>query len=140
MGRDTTLTGRTTLWDEVLRLTVDPLFGTGFESFWLGTRLETLWRLYWWHPNQAHNGYLEVFLNLGAAGLVLLAAVMVWGYRNVVESFRRDPATCGLRLAYFLVAALYNLTEAAFKGLHLVWIALLLAIMTVPDPSSPRRP
>jgi O-antigen ligase len=140
MGRDTTLTGRTGLWEEIVRMTVDPLFGAGFESFWLGTRLESFWRQYWWHPNQAHNGYLEVFLNLGAAGVVLLGGVMFWGYRNVVEAFRRDPATCGLRLAYFLVAVLYNFTEAAFKGFHLVWIALLLAIMTVPAPSPPQRP
>src|SRR5207244_3255972 len=39
MGRDTTLTGRTAFWDKVLDMTVDPLFGAGFESFWLGERL-----------------------------------------------------------------------------------------------------
>jgi O-antigen ligase len=140
MGRDTTLTGRTVLWDEVLRMVVDPLFGAGFDSFWLGPRLESFWRLYWWHPNQAHNGYLEVFLNLGALGVVLLAVLIIWGYRNVIESFRQDPGTCGLRLAYFLVALIYNLTEAAFKGLNLVWIAFLLAIMVMPPAADARRP
>ena len=136
MGRDTTLTGRTLIWRQVLRMTVDPLFGAGFESFWLGERLEKFWRIYWWHPNQAHNGYLEVFLNLGWSGLALLGFVMVWGYRNVIGTLRRDPEAGGLRLAYFVVAAVYNLTEAAFKGFHLVWIVCLLAITVVPEPSS----
>ena len=112
---------------------VNPLFGTGFESFWLGERLEKLYRLYWFHPTQSHNGYFEVFLNLGWTGLFLLGLVMVWGYRDIVGGLRRDPQTNGLRLAYFVVAAIYNLTEHAFRELHPVWIAFLLAVTAVPE-------
>jgi O-antigen ligase len=135
VGRDTTLTGRTQLWSKVLTMIVDPLFGTGFESFWLGDRVEQIWRIYWWQPNQAHNGYLEVFLNLGVMGLALLGFLIAWGYRNVVASFQADPDTARLKLAYFGAALLYNLTEAAFKGFHIVWIAFLLAIAIVPSTS-----
>jgi exopolysaccharide production protein ExoQ len=133
MGRDPTLTGRTELWGRVLQLRVDPLFGAGFDSFWLGTRLDTLWSVYWWHPNQAHNGYLEVFLNLGWIGLILLGYLIARGYRNVVDAVRREPQLGRLRLAFFVAALLYNLTEAAFKVLHPVWIAFLLSIIAVPD-------
>src|SRR6266571_84796 len=135
MGRDTTLTGRTTFWNELLLMDTDPLFGTGFESFWLGERVKRLWGKYWWHPNQAHNGYLEVYLNLGWTGVVLLGLLIAWGYRNVVDGFHRDPEAGRLRLAYFAVAPVYNLTEAAFNGMHLVWFAFLLAVTVVPDPS-----
>jgi len=133
MGRDTTLTGRTALWDQLLRMPVDSLFGAGFETFWLGGRLEKFWRAYWWHPNQAHNGYIEVFLNLGWIGVALLGFVMAWGYRNVVGSLHRTPELGKLRLAYFVVAVLYNLTEAAFKVMHPVWTTFLLAIIAEPD-------
>jgi exopolysaccharide production protein ExoQ len=132
MGRDTTLTGRTGLWDRLLGMTVDPLFGTGFESFWLGDRVEQLWQTYWWHPNQAHNGYLELYLNLGVVGLALLGLVAVWGYRNIAASFRRDRRSAVLALAYFVIALAYNLTEAAFKMMHPVWIAFLLATVAIP--------
>jgi len=132
-GRDSTLTGRTALWNQLLRMIVDPLFGAGYESFWLGDRVEQLWRINWEHPNQAHNGYLEVFLDLGWAGVGLLAFVMVWGYRNVASALRRDPESAKLRLAFFFVAVSYNLTEHAFRELHPVWIAFLLAITAVPD-------
>lgn len=133
LGRDSTLTGRTELWSQLTDMTVDPLIGTGFESFWLGDRVETIWRMYWWHPTQSHNGYLEVFLNLGVAGVVLLAFVMISSYSRIARGFERDPAAGRFRLAFLAVAAVYNLTEAAFKGFHPVWIAFLLAAATAPD-------
>lgn len=131
MGRDPTLTGRTDLWNQVLSMTTDPLLGTGFESFWLGERVEKMWSMYWWRPNQAHNGYLEVFLNLGWVGVALLAVVLVTGYRNAVGAFRRDQQTGGLKLAYFVAAVIYNFTEATFKMTNPVWIAFLLAATAV---------
>lgn len=134
MGRDTTLTGRTELWHQLLRIGVDPLFGTGFESFWLGERVEAFWRTYWWHPNQAHNGYLEIFLNLGWMGVALLAAVVVGAGRNIGRAFRRDPEMASLCVAYLVVALIYNLTEAAFKSFHLMWFAFLLAAVAHPTP------
>jgi len=133
MGRDSTLTTRTQLWRDLLRISVDPWVGTGFESFWLGERAKALWRTHWWHPNQAHNGYLEVFLNLGWVGVILLGLVIAWGFRNVVGAVRRDRELGGLRLAFFVAAILYNLTEAAFKVMHPVWIAFLLAVTVVPS-------
>jgi O-antigen ligase len=136
MGRDPTLTGRTELWQELLQTSVAPWFGTGFESFWLGKRAKWLWEHHWWHPNQAHNGYLEIYLNLGVVGIGLLALLMASGYRNVVGALRRDPELGGLKLAYFVVAVIYNLTEAAFKVMHPVWIVFLLAITVVPDPKN----
>jgi O-antigen ligase len=132
MGRDPTLTTRTQLWEEVLRIPVNPLVGTGFESFWLGERAKLLWRTHWWHPNQAHNGYLEVYLNSGWLGVALLGIVLAWGYRNVVSALHRDPEVGRLKLAFFMAALLYNLTEAAFKVMHPVWVIFLLAVTVIP--------
>jgi exopolysaccharide production protein ExoQ len=139
VGRDTTLTGRTQLWNDVLKLTVDPLFGTGFESFWLGERVERIWKLYWWRPNQSHNGYIELFLNLGATGLTFLAAAIVLSYRKIGQSFRAGSDAAKLRLAYLVVAIVFNLTEAAFKGFHPVWIAFLFAVTDAPASRPPQR-
>jgi exopolysaccharide production protein ExoQ len=135
MDRNPTLTGRTEIWRQVIRLSGNPLFGTGFESFWLGERLRKMWDLYWFHPIQAHNGYLEIYLNLGWIGVALLAAVIVTGYPHVADALRRDPNAGRLRLAYFLVFVIYNVTEAAFGGL--MWFAFLVAIIAVPKPPIP---
>jgi O-antigen ligase len=128
MGRDATLTGRTELWEQLGRMVVDPVLGAGYESFWLGERLEKLWSIYWWRPRQAHNGYLETFLNLGWIGVAIVAALIVRGYRNIAAAFRGSYATARLQLAFFIVALVYNVTEAAFKTMHPAWIALLLAV------------
>ena len=41
LGKDPTLTDRTLLWSDLLKVEINPLFGTGFESFWLGERLRS---------------------------------------------------------------------------------------------------
>jgi exopolysaccharide production protein ExoQ len=133
LGRDPTLTGRTDIWHQVLGMTSNPLLGTGFESFWLGDRLAKMWSIYWWHPNEAHNGYIEIFLNLGWIGIALLAVVLVAGYRNAFGAFCRDPRTGSLKLALVVAAVINNFTEATFKGPSPLWIIFLLAATAVAE-------
>jgi O-antigen ligase len=132
LGRDPTLTGRTDLWKAVVAMNPNQFLGAGFESFWLGTRLEKVWSLFGWHPNEAHNGYLEIYLNLGWIGILLYATVIVIGYRNVMRALRLDPESGRLRLAYFFVGVAYSFTEAGFRMMNPVWVAFLLAIIAVP--------
>jgi len=143
MGRDSSLTGRTGIWNVVLDVAQSPVIGTGFESFWLGTRLETIWTVQngWFNGiNEAHNGYLEVYLNLGWIGILLLAGVLVSGYRVVIAGFRQDKDAGRLGLAYFVVVIIYNFTEAGFRMLSVTWISFLLAILYVPPvPAHTRR-
>jgi exopolysaccharide production protein ExoQ len=86
VGRNSTLTGRTDLWQHILEMDTNPLLGTGFGSYWLGPRLQKLWALYWWHPNESHNGYLEIYVNLGWVGIgvlgVLIAASCAWHFSS----------------------------------------------------------
>jgi exopolysaccharide production protein ExoQ len=138
VGRDPTLTGRTEIWNEVVSMSGNRLFGTGFESFWLGPRLQEIWSKHWWHPNEAHNGYLEVYLNLGWTGVALLAWVIVNGYRNALGMLRRDPEPGRLALAYFVVGVCYSFTEAGFRMLNPVWVTFMLATIAVPNSPVPK--
>ncbi len=138
IGRNSTLTERTDLWASVLSLVRNPVFGTGFESFWLGPRLTELWRVYPWRPNEAHDGYLEIFLNLGWVGVSLLAIVLITGYRRVFDAWKRHLPLGDIRLAYFFVGLVFNFTEAAFFRITApVWIFFLFAIMCVPEIRDP---
>lgn len=134
MGRNATLTGRTEIWAGLLHYSGNPFFGTGYDSFWLGDRLTEIWAT--GHLlngiNESHNGYLEIYLNLGWVGVTLLAILIVTGYRNVMRTLRHDPVLGRLMLAFFVIALMYNFTEAAFKNGCSVWIAFLLAITVVP--------
>jgi exopolysaccharide production protein ExoQ len=132
VGRNPTLTGRTELWSTIRGMTTNPILGTGFESFWLGTRLEKLWNIYWWHPNEAHDGYLEMYLNLGWVGITLLAVIMINGYRNVIRRLAQDRVTGTLFLAFFFVGVAYNFTEAATRTMSPVWIFFIMATIALP--------
>ncbi len=135
LGRKANLSGRTDIWAAVLGAGTNPVVGAGFESFWITPRYmakveEGL--AGWWHAeglNEAHNGYLEVYLELGWVGLSMIALILVSGYLSSVAAFHRDPQLGSLMLAYVVTAGTYNITEAAFRMLSLNWFFLLLAII-----------
>ena len=87
VGRDPTLTDRTAIWSIVLSMHTNPLVGTGYESFWLGPRLQKVWQLFGATINESHNGYLEVYLNLGLIGVLLLVGLLITSYRNICRQF-----------------------------------------------------
>lgn len=140
LGRNPTLTGRTDLWANLIGLTTNPVLGTGFESFWLGPRLDKLWSIYWWQPNESHNGYLEVYLNLGWIGVALFAGAVLAGYRNVVGMLKTNPDAGRLRLAFLVVGLAYNMTESAVRTMDLMWLAFLIALISMPKASAPQEP
>jgi exopolysaccharide production protein ExoQ len=132
LGRNSTLTGRTAIWSNALSLVKNPLIGTGFESFWVGPRLTEMISLIHQNVNQAHDGYIEVYLNLGWVGVVLLGLILIAGYRRVIAGLRWRAPAASLFLAYFIVAVAYNFTEAGFKTMNPVWMTFLFAIMVTP--------
>jgi O-antigen ligase len=129
LGRDASLTGRTDVWRVILPFATNPWVGAGYESFWIGDRLDAFKRL-GLTMNQAHNGYIEIYLNIGWVGLVILGIVIVAGYRNIMKGFRyRNPEMTRLRLAYFFICLVYNFTEASFKMMSPVWMMFLWSVM-----------
>jgi exopolysaccharide production protein ExoQ len=128
LGRNPTLTGRTDIWRVVASVPNHPLIGAGYESFWLGSRLQTMWNAF---PglklNEAHNGYIEILISLGWIGDVLLGILIATNYQKIMESLRIDPDLGSLRMAFFLAAIVTGLTEAAFRMMGPPWIVFLLA-------------
>ncbi len=133
LGRDTTLTGRTELWTELYGMNPNPMIGAGYEGFWLGDRLEALWERHELHPNQAHNGYLEIYLNLGLIGIFLLVGIMVNVYKKSINCLIYKFDYGRFRLSFLVIFLIYNVTEAAIKHLHLMWFVFLLVAIDVPS-------
>lgn len=133
LGRNPTLTGRTAIWSSALSVPNSRLFGAGYESFWLGHRLHEMWRaIPGLRVNEAHSGYIEIFLTLGWIGVVLLALLIATGYRNVIACYRRNPELGSLKIAFFLAVIINAMTEAAFRMMGPPWLAFLLATAVVP--------
>jgi exopolysaccharide production protein ExoQ len=132
LGKNETLTDRTDVWHDALQIHINPLLGAGFESFWLGDRLKTMWEKWPFHPNQAHNGYLEAYLNLGVIGLFVLIAVLIATFwksrRELLTNFQFGR----FRLGFLLAIIAYNWTEAAFKNISATWFVFYLIAIDYP--------
>jgi O-antigen ligase len=129
LGKNSTLSGRTLLWAGLLKVHINPIFGTGFESFWLGKRLEELEGIFFFVPNEAHNGYLEVYLNLGLLGLFIIIAVLIATYWKIRPELFQNFEWGRYRLGFFVAVLLYNCTEAGFRILNpILLIFYLIAI------------
>jgi exopolysaccharide production protein ExoQ len=141
VGRDPTLTGRTELWEVLATIQINPVVGTGFESFWLGPRAADLWRRFWWQPNQAHNGYYEMYLNLGIIGVVLLGAMILAGYVKA-RGMTRDDADSRIGafgVAFLFALVLVNMTDATFKATHLAFFVFFLVAIDIPRDAGRRQ-
>jgi exopolysaccharide production protein ExoQ len=138
MGRSSDLTGRTKIWAVLPSMNPNPITGAGFETFWVGPRLEYISRQF---PeiNEAHNGYLEIWLNLGGVGICLVALILAFGLGRAVRAFRRDPAIGGLLTAYIVTSLFYNVSEAGFRMLSPSWFFLLLSILVACQVTSGRK-
>jgi O-antigen ligase len=132
MGRDPSLTNRTELWDVVRPLQVNAFVGTGFMSFWTGQRMQAVWDRMGSGINQAHNGYLEQYLNLGYVGVGFILLLILAALLNVRRVLKIQPAQGVLALCFLASAILYNFTEASFYGINNVWVLFLTSCIALP--------
>jgi O-antigen ligase len=92
-----------------------------------------VWRTFGEAINEAHNGYLEVYLNLGLIGLLILVAFLIASYRGICKRLAASgPSFAPLAMALWTVMLFYNMTEAAFR-FHWMWITFLFAAIYVPE-------
>jgi exopolysaccharide production protein ExoQ len=140
-GRDATLTGRTGLWSDILtNASHSPVLGVGFGAFWVGKIGYAMYPLVnWsavtpeWRPGQGHNGYLDVFVELGAVGLILAIGPIVLAFSDAVRQLQTDFEFARIRLVLLFSLVLNNFTESSLlKGTHSLWFLLLLVIVNVP--------
>ena len=130
LGKDPTLTGRREIWTLVLGLHTNPWIGTGFETFWLGSRLEFMLHALVNLPiNEAHSGWIEVYLNLGWAGLCFIALLIVTGYKRIISHIRHDPEKGCLFLGFLICTLFYSFSEAGFRFGTVSWFFTLLVII-----------
>ena len=126
LNRNSTLTDRTVLWANLLKIKINPILGVGFESFWMGDRPEQAQGDFRWVPNEAHNGYLETYLSLGLIGLFMLIGLLVATFRKIRLSLLTDFEFGRFRMGFLAAIVLYNWTEVAFRALHPVWFPFYL--------------
>lgn len=135
LGRDSTLTGRTPLWEAILEaVRQHPILGAGYDGFWVAgnAQAEYLIESVGWDAYHAHNGYLEVLNTIGVVGAALLAITLLqsvfWAWRY----YERDHT---LGLCFFLLLLwllISNLTKSTLcQGTTHGWFLYLLSYVCV---------
>jgi len=132
VGRNATFTDRTILWPYLVEKASNPLVGAGYESFWLGPRLEEIWHRWPFRPNQAHNGYIEIYLELGYIGVVFLLGFLIASYSSICRlDLMSAESYTSLRLALWNILPIYNITSSDFCKGELMWLVFLLGAVAV---------
>lgn len=142
VGRDLTLTGRTRIWAlSAEAFAQQPLLGYGYGTFWheagptAGRRIVAL--LYWSVPN-AHNGLLDVALDVGVVGVVL--AVLIIGgllIRGIGDARAGRHEVAVLRLSIALLVVFSNLVESSFLQENVFLTIAFVAALAAREPPAP---
>lgn len=142
---DSTLTGRTIIWDFVqYEIGQRPLLGWGYQSFWLVPGSPSSAAPGWVKlmPN-SHNGYYDTTLELGRVGLTFLYVFIIATLHAVGRVANRDPARARLLLSLVLFFIMWNYFESLWmRGYEFMWIMFLIATAEIGrywQPSPLRR-
>ncbi|MCZ4089121.1 O-antigen ligase family protein [Sinorhizobium psoraleae] len=99
-GKDSTLTGRTYLWQQGIEAAAAaPIVGIGYQAYWIQgfSEAERLWEEFYITARSGfhfHNTYIEAIVETGAIGLLLLTTILlttVFGHLKRLLSEDRDP-------------------------------------------------
>jgi O-antigen ligase len=133
LGRDATFTGRTDIWKHITATTVNPLIGAGFWTFWGGPGGRAIQIAMDTPVPNAHDGYLDLYLDGGALGLIVLFCFLLFSGRRLLK---KNPFNArgyeGLRFAILVVVIIGNLTETSFGRPSALWFIAVLAVMDFP--------
>jgi O-antigen ligase len=129
LGRDPTLTNRIYIWQSAYELGLErPVWGAGFRSFWIMDYASTAFYNMFGSAGtvigNGHNGYLDVWLELGLVGLGLVFVVLLQALLRLLAYARRhaDPFRefFGGLLIFILV---YSLAEKVLlEHSEIVWM------------------
>ncbi len=116
IGKDRTLTGRTDIWDALIRsIKEKPYFGYGYGVYWmdqLGPSYYVRLQLQWGIPT-AHNGWIETWLSVGALGVALFALHFIWTFILAFQRIWRGGSETYFALLVVIVFFVFSLSESS---------------------------
>ncbi len=137
LGRDATLTDRTEIWSAVIHMIREqPWLGYGYGGFWLGWDGASAYVLLtvYFDPLTAHNGVLDLWLDLGLLGVVVFTLGFVMAYLRAITWVRAIGSVVGLwPLAYLTLVLLQNLTESVILTQNdIFWVLYVAVVLSMP--------
>ncbi len=135
MGRDSTLTGRTGLWQALLdKIWLRPWLGYGYGGFWQSTSKEYLdvWEVINWKAPHGHNGFLDLWLELGLLGLFVFTLSFIYtSFRAVKKLWQNSNVESLFCVTYLLFLLLANLAESSLLGQKSLWLLYVATVLSI---------
>jgi len=143
LGKDGSIADRYTLWTRAFHMgSFKPILGYGYSAFWLGFDGPSayVWEGIHWRPLHGHNGYLDLWLDLGFVGVFLLLFMMVklvsnLSYRLILANSVSDFKYYLFHLTFCVFMLIYNVTESVFlqgemtNAFYWSWIVYLYVVI-----------
>ncbi len=144
IGKDTTFTGRADMWPFIIEMIQkQPWLGYGYNGFWndWNSPGAYVWYAAKWTPPNSHNGFLDLWLELGLFGIVVFAIGFGINLLRGLKLFRIDRSWQSFwTLLYLTFMILANLGESSLLNRNdLCWllyvtVSFSLAIATTNSP------
>jgi exopolysaccharide production protein ExoQ len=136
IGKDATLTGRADMWPYMIDLILkQPWLGYGYSAVWIDwdSPGAYVWRAAKWVTPNAHNGFLDLCLELGLLGAVVFAIDFCKALFKGITRLQLSNSTVEfwplLYLTYMVVA---NLGESSLLNRNdiswLIYVAVSLSL------------
>lgn len=143
-GKDTTLSGRTQIWEASFDAFIrQPWLGHGFGGLFFREQVSVetaeIWRQVGFDNSHAHNGPLDMALQIGLVGLAIFLVLWVSTYRRGWQAITTQPDLGIWVVAVISANLLMALSEDAFSA---GWIAIfaLMKMLLMRRDESLRRP
>lgn len=121
VGRDATMTGRTQVWATLLPVAMKKLLaGHGFGGFWT-TQARKVFLI----PN-AHSGYLDLILELGFIGILLVSIFLISSCKKAHGELSRNFDWGTLNIIFIMGLALHNSAESSINSFNTPLTAVVL--------------
>ncbi|CAA2155419.1 hypothetical protein MBRA_01063 [Methylobacterium brachiatum] len=139
LGKDTTLTGRTILWqfgiDQFWR---EPFIGIGYKAYW-ESPITTAPYLHFTTKQKVwffHNNFIDIAVAFGTVGLLVFACVLLDTARRIIRHFARSPGYVEawpiLFLAQITVLICFECPLFVNHGVHQFLMAAILPVLRSP--------
>jgi O-antigen ligase len=138
MGRDLTFTGRTTIWGYAIVAGMEhSMLGAGYRAFWTPEGASYVYARLWGVIGNGHNGYLDVWLELGFVGLGLFLVMFFIGISRAYRRLIRSSDIAGLFYMLIMIYSLiYSFTEKfLLEQSELTWVLIMITLIYL----TPRR-
>lgn len=119
LDRNENLTERDEIWTSVIEIaSQSPIIGSGYGGYW-GLAGDTTKKHH--GVDQSHNGYIEIYLQVGIIGIIVFILFIFEFCRNLQRVINHIYDWGVFGMCFLIMLLLYNYTEAGLITTSLMW-------------------